>query len=424
MKKSLLYLFMLVCSVTLFTGCSDDDDTEFVQVTDISGDYQGRLVVSINGSAAEPVSQLISIVKSGEQNSQVLLSLRNFSFAEQLVGDIEVPCTVVEKDGVQEFSGQKDLSFTTEFGTVLGTLPTSVNGTVEGKSINIKIGVTVTTLNQTVDVVFDGERLVEGESGNTKTYYDFETWVAGVEGQEPEMTFYEPTGWSSSNTGAHFLKAMQKADRYVITQSDDAYSGTSAVKIQSIDTKGSPALGGWIPAIPKITSGSLFLGSFVTDIANTLNSTKFGIPFSQKPVSLKGWYKYTPGEEYYIVNQEPYKDHCNEAVVDNSKTDEFAISAVLYETEDYAEDLSDCLTGVDGEDGIYTSSRVAAIAQLTGGKQESWKEFTLNFDWKKEYDANKKYRFTIICSSSKDGDKFWGAPGSTLMVDNFELTAE
>lgn len=110
--------------------------------------------------------------------------------------------------------------------------------------------------------------------------------------------------------------------------------------------------------------------------------------------------------------------------MDNSKTDEFAISAVLYETEDYAEDLSDCLTGVDGEDGIYTSSRVAAIAQLTGGKQESWKEFTLNFDWKKEYDANKKYRFTIICSSSKDGDKFWGAPGSTLMVDNFELTAE
>lgn len=238
MKKSLLYLFMLVCSVTLFTGCSDDDDTEFVQVTDISGDYQGRLVVSINGSAAEPVSQLISIVKSGEQNSQVLLSLRDFSFAGQLVGDIEVPCTVVEKDGVQEFSGQKDLSFTTEFGAALGTLPTSVNGTVEGKSINIKIGVTVTTLKQTVDVVFDGERLAEGESGNTKTYYDFETWVAGVEGQKPEMTFYEPTGWSSSNTGAHFLKGMKYADRYVVTQSDDAYSGTSAVKIQSIDTKG------------------------------------------------------------------------------------------------------------------------------------------------------------------------------------------
>ena len=421
MKKSLLYLFMLVCSVTLFTGCSDDDDTEFVQVTDISGDYQGRLVVSINGSAAEPVSQLISIVKSGEQNSQVLLSLKDFSFAGQLVGDIEVPCTVVEKDGIQEFSGQKDLSFTTEFGKVLGTLPTSVNGTVEGKSINIKIGVTVTTLNRTVDVVFDGERLTEGESGNTKTYYDFETWVAAGEESE-EAPFYEPTGWSSSNTGAFLLQMMGMADKLVITPSEDAYSGNSSVKIESIDTKGKDL--GFV-MVPKVTSGSLFIGSFVTDMTNTLNSTKFGIPYSQKPVSLKGWYKYTPGEEYYIVNQEPYKDHCHEAVLDNSKTDEFAISAVLYETEDYdTEKMSDCLTGVDGENGIYTSSRVVAIAQLFGGKQESWKEFTLNFDWKKEYDANKKYRFTIICSSSKDGDKFWGAPGSVLMVDNFELTAE
>ena len=26
MKKSLLYLFMLVCSVSIFMSCSDDDD--------------------------------------------------------------------------------------------------------------------------------------------------------------------------------------------------------------------------------------------------------------------------------------------------------------------------------------------------------------------------------------------------------------
>lgn len=42
----------------------------------------------------------------------------------------------------------------------------------------------------------------------------------------------------------------------------------------------------------------------------------------------------------------------------------------------------------------------------------------------KLYDANKKYRMTITCSSSKDGDKFWGAPGSTLIVDDFELVRE
>lgn len=37
------------------------------------------------------------------------------------------------------------------------------------------------------------------------------------------------------------------------------------------------------------------------------------------------------------------------------------------------------------------------------------------------FDAEQKYRFAIVCSSSKDGDKFWGAPGSKLWVDDIEV---
>ena len=76
------------------------------------------------------------------------------------------------------------------------------------------------------------------------------------------------------------------------------------------------------------------------------------------------------------------------------------------------------------ERNIYNSSRVAAIAQLTGGEQADWKEFNLELEWKKEYNADTNYRMTIICSASKDGDKFWGAPESTLIVDDFELVSE
>ena len=103
----------------MFTSCSDDDDNgkngdDQTEVTDISGNYKGNLVVSIDGSAADPVSQVISIAKSGDQTSQVILSLKKFSFAGQLVGDIEVTLYCGnEKDGVQSFSGQKDLKFTT-----------------------------------------------------------------------------------------------------------------------------------------------------------------------------------------------------------------------------------------------------------------------------------------------------------------------
>lgn len=172
-KKLFYYLFAVLCTATLFTSCSDDDDNgkngdDQTEVTDISGNYKGNLVVSIDGSAADPVSQVISIAKSGDQTSQVILSLKKFSFAGQLVGDIEVPCTVEEKDGVQSFSGQKDLKFTTEFGQLLGTLPTSVSGTVKDGKVSMKIGVTVAALGQTVDVAFEGDKMTGNESSEAK----------------------------------------------------------------------------------------------------------------------------------------------------------------------------------------------------------------------------------------------------------------
>lgn len=277
---------------------------------------------------------------------------------------------------------------------------------------------------------------VTAENGTKVTYtasisanvtpYDFENWVAGVEDTEgltPDMIFYNPEGWCSSNAGAQLLKAFKLADSYVVEATNDAHSGENAVSITSIDTKGKDTI---LAKVPKVTTGSLFLGSFITDMSSTLNSTKFGIPYSAKAVSLKGWYKYTPGAEFYVVNEQPYAQHCHEAVLDETKTDEFMISIVVYETNEFdTEGWSDCLTGdPDSEKNIYTSSRVAAIAQLTGGKQDEWKEFELPLEWKKEYSADKKYRMAIICSASKDGDKFWGAPGSKLIVDDFKLIAE
>ncbi len=171
-KKLFYYLFAVLCTVSLFASCGDDDEPNNgdgqTEIADISGKYKGSLVVSINGSAADPIFQVISIAKSGEETSQVILSLKDFSFAGQLVGDIEVPCTVEEKDGIQSFKGQKDLNFTTEFGQVLGTLPTSVNGTVKNGKINMQIGVAVAALGQTVDVAFEGDKMTGNEKNEAK----------------------------------------------------------------------------------------------------------------------------------------------------------------------------------------------------------------------------------------------------------------
>lgn len=244
---------------------------------------------------------------------------------------------------------------------------------------------------------------------------DFETWMKA--GGEGDKTYYAPAGWSSSNAGVSLI--FDKAKKYVVTQTDDAHSGKSAAKMETVDTKGAAGFLGF-PATPKVTTGSLFLGEFRLDIFNPLKSTKFGIPFDKKPKSLKGWYKYTAGKEYYSAEGTVP----NKPVKKPGVADEFAIKAVLYVTDEYQADLSDCLTGASGKDNIYTSDRVVAIASLEGGNQADWKSFDLKFDYKKVYDPTAKYRFAIICSSSKNGDKYSGAPGSTLIVDDFELIVE
>ena len=42
MKKNLFYLFALICSMSLFTACSNDDDPDYTQVieNEIAGEYK------------------------------------------------------------------------------------------------------------------------------------------------------------------------------------------------------------------------------------------------------------------------------------------------------------------------------------------------------------------------------------------------
>ena len=47
MKKSIFYLFAVVCAMCLFTACSDDDDDDnkSVTVNSVVGTYKGTLKV-------------------------------------------------------------------------------------------------------------------------------------------------------------------------------------------------------------------------------------------------------------------------------------------------------------------------------------------------------------------------------------------
>ena len=92
----------------------------------------------------------------------------------------------------------------------------------------------------------------------------------------------------------------------------------------------------------------------------------------------------------------------------------------MYEAKD-AEGNEVTLTGHDINDSEY----IVAMASLADGTEKAeFTSFEISFEYKKDYDASKEYKFAIVCSSSKDGNTFKGAGGSTLTVDEFEVICE
>lgn len=225
-------------------------------------------------------------------------------------------------------------------------------------------------------------------------------------GQDGANFFEEPLGWASSNTAAMFLNSLgiyPSGTPYPITRQNQY------AKVISVDTKGSFML----TVVPAVTAGTLFLGKFEVDIMNTLKSTKFGLPYRKKPASLKGRIKYTAGSMYIktVVNGQTVT---RDTIPD--KQDKASVCGVLYEVSNFDETL----TGLDA----YTSDKVVALAQYITENTNGFTDFSLNFDYKKNYDPSRKYKFAVICSSSSEGDKFEGAPGSELLIESLEVINE
>lgn len=166
-----------------------------------------------------------------------------------------------------------------------------------------------------------------------------------------------------------------------------------------------------------IAPGNLFLGEFITANATTrpLEATRFGLTIApSKPVSLTGYYKYTPGEVFTNKLMEEIE----------GRIDTCAIYSVLYEVD------PDNVVTLDGSN-VLSSDRIVLVAQLEKPGQESeWTEFEIPykeangkiFDYKKL--ENGEYAITVVASSSKGGEVFEGAVGSTLHIDELKINWE
>ena len=185
MKKNLLYLWALICSVALFTACSSDDDNDIsgnnppeeeavVTAPDVVGTYWGNLDISMKPDNSDQetvigngIAKFITI--SQVSDTEVKMELKEFElFLNATImkfGDIVIDkCTVKKETDASTFTGQQNLTFSGDV-AALGTCATTVEGTVESGALTMNINVKVATLQQTVKVTYSGVKQVE-ESGN------------------------------------------------------------------------------------------------------------------------------------------------------------------------------------------------------------------------------------------------------------------
>lgn len=264
---------------------------------------------------------------------------------------------------------------------------------------------------------------VVAEDGTAKDYqvsiaasqnvlkFSFEEWAEVGEGPALHEEPLPKEQLASSVEGASLL-FLFGVEGFPVYKSTDKKEGTYAIKLVTMDTKAFAS-----SLVPAIVSGSVFTGKFDMSYldfmtGDKLDCTRFGIPYDKKPVRFKGWYKYTPGTQFIDGS-----DSGN--IVETDGLDECAVQAVLYQVENDDE----VLTGKD----INSSAKRVAIAKLTDGTAKAeYTEFDIPFRFLdgKAYEAGAKYKIAIVCSSSKEGDFFKGAGGSTLILDELEVIGE
>jgi hypothetical protein len=252
---------------------------------------------------------------------------------------------------------------------------------------------------------------VFAEDGTAAEY----TVIVEQEGSEPQLDnssfddwYTTPKGYQEPGLDANSIWATGNAGTVTLGDANVTplviNGDNNAVKLVTLDLGGLAGLVG-----QRMGAGSLFTGKFELDIANPLNSTKFGIPFSARPKQFSVKYAYSPGT--------PYLDKTGQVL---SQTDSCDIYMYLENRE--TDETKRIATGWfrSGEESIdeFTTITVDLI----------YGELGLDVpDYQKP--ANGLYgsgsdrvtHLTIVFSSSYNGAFLEGGTNSTLVVDDLEL---
>lgn len=375
---------------TTVNGTFSSDGSIFIN---IAIDFNGIPVdVTFNGTKL-----------TGNESSEALIT--SFTFDASNSANAAVHSTTIDQENhtISVITTQEGGDLTALVPTIEISAEASISP-ASGESINLSNGQTVT---YTVTAEDGTENIYTVlVYGRAAYFYDFETWEAG--------TMYDdilnPAGWATCNDAVALIKNMGPIfgnvsydGEYPVRPTDEGVEGKGAI-IESVYTTGGSILGQKIPAV---TSGTIFLGTFnaMAAMQDPMATTEFGILFNDKPLTVSGWLKYTPGTDFYDENGN---------IIDQQ--DLGTVNAVLYEVTSEDETLNGS--------NIYTSEAICATGSFETAGVAEFTEFSFDLNYVKDYDPAKTYKLAVIFAASKEGNQYRAASGSIMVVDNVTIVCE
>jgi hypothetical protein len=248
---------------------------------------------------------------------------------------------------------------------------------VNGDDVSEEFTFTTETPEQLPNMSFD--EWMQGDPGGY-------TWYPNAEGAE--LT------WGTANSGVNMMNAVNS------TRPENTFvakKGGSAVRMESVYVFG------------KFAAGNIYTGQFGKAVITPVPGAEldWGVPFTTRPYSLKGYYAYAPKQIDYASDK--YADKLG-------TMDKAQILVFLTDWENPFLVSTSTETFVD----IKNDPSIIAVGELVTDQDTEGKY--VEFECVLEYrdDRKPKYIVAVACSSLY-GDYFTGGRGSVMHVDEWEF---
>jgi len=238
-------------------------------------------------------------------------------------------------------------------------------------------------------------REVEFRTETAEVIYNmsFDDWYQDGKIYYPYRKGANPAVWDCANPAtANFTKSYTTQDSYVATA----------------DSKSSARMESEYVVI-KFAAGNLFTGKFV-DFSTKGAELDWGVPFTSRPVAMKGYYDYTSGlidkvpKDGSLDHLKGQPDKCQILVFLTNWTEPFHIDTVAGQFVDFSENNKSIIAVGKLESSVTTNG---------------YKEFVIPLEYR---DLNTKPTYAVItCCSSYLGDYFAGSTSSLMYVDEFSF---